>query len=91
MTISGRFVGTAGRMWRALLRWVATTPEGKWTAAGIGLGFGIALIVMPGFGIAVFGTAFAGWWFGVALATVFGGLLGNRWGIVEERRRAQDE
>jgi hypothetical protein len=40
---------------------------------------------MPSFGIAVFGTAFAGWWLAVFLTTGVFGLVGNRLGIGREK------
>lgn len=66
------------------------TPERKWTAVGLALGFGFALILVPPLGIAVFGTAFAGWWLAVAIVTAFGALVGNRAGIEVQRRNKKE-
>lgn len=63
-----------------------TTPQQKWTTGGIIVGLVVATIVMPPFGIAVFGTAFAGWWFAVFLMTLVCGLVGNRFGIGREQK-----
>ncbi|WP_170848382.1 hypothetical protein [Devosia sp. YR412] len=72
--------------------YIGKTSERKWTAVGIALAFGMALIFMPGFGIAVFGGAFSAWGLGVVVITIFGGLVGNRAGLeVERRRRAAEE
>lgn len=70
--------------------YITKTPERKWTAVGVALGFGIALIFVPSLGIAAFGTAFAGWWLVVGVVTVFGALLGNRAGIEIQRRRGKE-
>ncbi|MCZ8041676.1 MAG: hypothetical protein O9330_04300 [Beijerinckiaceae bacterium] len=48
----------------------------------------LATIAVPPLGIAVFGTAFAGWWFAVFLMTLFSGLIGNRFGIGREKAAA---
>jgi threonine/homoserine efflux transporter RhtA len=77
------------RMWRASLAYVTKTTERKWTTAGIGLGLGVAFILVPPLGIAAFGGAIAGWWIVVIIVAVFGGFAGNRWGIELERRKAR--
>lgn len=77
------------RLWRASAAYITKTPQRKWTAAGVGLGFGVALILVPPLGIAAFGGALAGWWIVVAIVTVFGGMAGNRWGVELERRRSK--
>lgn len=81
---------TSLRLWRATIAYVTGTPERKWTAAGIGLAFGVALIVVPPLGIAAFGGAIAGWWIVVAVVTLFGGMAGNRVGVEIERRRSKE-
>lgn len=86
---SRAFTKTSVRLWRAATAFVTKTSERKWTAAGIGLAFGVALILVPPLGIAAFGGAVAGWWVVVAVVTVFGGMAGNRWGIELERRRSK--
>lgn len=80
---------TSRRLWNRARAYVTKTPERKWTAAGIGLGFGVALIFVPPLGIAAFGGAIAGWWIVVLVVTVFGAFAGNRAGIEVERRQAQ--
>lgn len=79
----------AHALWLAAKAYVTKTSERKWTAAGIGIAFGLALIAVPPLGIAAFGTAIAGWWLVVAVVTIFGGLAGNRLGIELERRRSR--
>lgn len=83
------FSKTSLRLWRAAAAYVTKTRERKWTAAGIGLAFGVALILVPPLGIAAFGGAVAGWWIVVAIVTLFGGMAGNRWGVELERRRSK--
>lgn len=80
---------TSRRLWNMARTYVTKTPERKWTAAGIGLGFGAALIFVPPLGIAAFGTAIAGWWIVAGVVTAFGAFAGNRAGIEMERRRAK--
>lgn len=80
---------TSRQLWNKARAYVTKTPERKWTAAGIGLGFGIALIFVPPLGIAAFGGAIAGWWIVVLVVTAFGALIGNRAGIEAERRRVK--
>lgn len=62
-----------------------TTTQQRWTTASIVAGLLFASLVMPSFGIAVFGTAFAGWWLAVFLTTGVFGLVGNRLGIGREK------
>ncbi|RST87522.1 hypothetical protein EJC49_04675 [Aquibium carbonis] len=85
----GTFTKTSLRLWRGLAAYVTKTPERKYTAAGIGLGFGMALIFVPPLGIVAFGAAITGWGIVVAIVTLFGGMVGNRWGVELERRRAK--
>ncbi|UXT48166.1 hypothetical protein FY136_02550 [Agrobacterium tumefaciens] len=72
-------------MARQFVRLAWTSTQQKWTTSFIVAGLVLASTVMPGLGIAVFGTAFAGWWFAVFLMTVFFGLIGNRVGIGREK------
>ena len=80
---------TSRRLWSRARAYITKTPERKWTAAGIGLGFGVALIFVPPLGIAAFGGAIAGWWIVVGVVTLIGAFAGNRAGIEVERRQAQ--
>lgn len=80
---------TSRQLWSKARAYVTKTPERKWTAAGVGLGFGVALIFVPPLGIAAFGGAIAGWWIVVGIVTVIGAFAGNRAGIEVERRQAQ--
>ncbi|KRA96531.1 hypothetical protein ASD83_15610 [Devosia sp. Root685] len=80
---------TSRQLWSKARAYITKTPERKWTAAGIGLGFGVALIFVPPLGIAAFGGAIAGWWIVVGVVTVIGAFAGNRAGIEVERRQAQ--
>ena len=67
-------------------RWFWSTPQRRWTTGFVVAGFALATVVRPAFGIAVFGTAFAGWWLAVLILTLVSGLLGNRIGVERERR-----
>lgn len=82
---------TSRRLWERARAYVTKTPERKWTAVGIGLGFGVALVFVPPLGIAAFGGAIAGWWIVVGVVTVIGAFVGNRAGIEVERRQARRE
>jgi cobalamin synthase len=83
------FKKTSRGLWQAAGAYVTKTSERKWTAAGVGIALGLALIAVPPLGIAAFGTAIAGWWIVVAVVTIFGGMAGNRLGIELERRRSR--
>ena len=76
---------TARWMRQRLIRHAWTTTQQKWTTSFVVGGLILATVVMPPLGIAVFGTAFAGWWFAVFLMTLVCGLVGNRFGIGRER------
>ncbi|KEQ08057.1 hypothetical protein [Pseudorhizobium pelagicum] len=76
---------TARFMARQSVRLAWTTTQQKWTTSFVVVGLTLATLVMPGFGIAVFGTAFAGWWFAVFIMTLFFGLVGNRVGVGREK------
>ncbi|NRQ13486.1 hypothetical protein [Ensifer sesbaniae] len=81
------FRARARLMSRLFVRLAWTTTQQKWTTSFVLAGMVLATMVTPGLGIAVFGTAFAGWWLAVFLATVFFGLLGNRVGVGREKAR----
>ena len=72
---------TAHFMARQFVRLAWTTTQQKWTTSFVVAGLALATLMMPRFGIAVFGTAFAGWWFAVCIMTLFFGLVGNRVGV----------
>jgi hypothetical protein len=76
---------TARFMFRHFVRVAWTTTQQKWTTASVIAGLVLATMVMPGLGIAVFGTAFAGWWLAVFVMTIFFGLIGNRVGVGREK------
>ncbi|MCV9943934.1 MULTISPECIES: hypothetical protein [unclassified Rhizobium] len=76
---------TARFMLRQSVRLVWTTTQQKWTTSFVPAGMALTTVFMPGFGIAVFGTAFAGCWFAVVVMTVFFGLVGNRVGVGREK------
>ncbi len=84
---------TARFMARQFIRLAWTTTQQKWTTSSIIGGLVLASLAMPALGIAVFGTAFAGWWLAVFIMTVFFGLVGNRVGVGREKatllRKAQ--
>lgn len=81
---------TSAALYERAAGYVTKTPERKWTAVGVALGFGGALILVPPLGIAMFGTAFAGWWLVVGIVTALGALLGNRVGIEVQRRKGEE-
>ncbi|MCR4520977.1 MULTISPECIES: hypothetical protein [Bosea] len=68
---------TARWMRQRFVRHAWTTSQQKWTTSCAIGGLVLATMVTPGFGIAVFGTAFAGWWVAVILITIFSGLFGR--------------
>ena len=78
------YMSTAKRMRVLARRYLLGTPQRKWTTYGVAAAFVLASIMMPPFGIAVFGTAFAGWWVAVGIATIIGALAGNRYGVHAE-------
>ncbi|TBG15989.1 hypothetical protein [Rhizobium leguminosarum] len=83
------YAASARFLRRRFVRHAWTTTQQKWTTSFVVVGLLVASAVMPTFGIAVFGTAFAGWWLAVSLLTVFFGLLGNRAGIGLEKAALQ--
>lgn len=76
---------TARFMARHSVRLAWTTTQQKWTTSFVIGGLALATMVMPRLGIAVFGTAFAGWWFAVFIMMLFFGLVGNRVGVGREK------
>lgn len=72
-------------MARQFVRLAWTTIQQKWTTSFVVTGLALATMMMPGLGIAVFGTAFAGWWLAVSVMTLFFGLVGNRVGVGREK------
>ncbi|MDI7920711.1 hypothetical protein [Ferirhizobium litorale] len=76
----------AGRIVRAkIIRHTWTNTQQRWTTSFAVGGLVLGGIAVPPFGIAVFGTAFAGWWIAVLFVTLFCGLVGNRFGIGREK------
>jgi hypothetical protein len=67
------------------LRHAWRTTQQKWTTSFAGGGLLLAMFAMPSFGIAVFGTAFAGWSVAVLLFGAFSALIGNRIGVGREK------
>lgn len=78
---------TSADLYRRSRLFITKTPQRKWTAVGVAVGLGLALIAVPPLGIAAFGGAVAGWWLVVLVVTIFGALIGNRAGVEVERRR----
>lgn len=76
---------TARFMARQFVRLAWTTTQQKWTTSFVVAGLIVATLVMPSLGIAIFGTAFAGWWLAVFIMTLFFGLVGNRVGVGREK------
>ncbi|MDM9645795.1 hypothetical protein [Rhizobium sp. S163] len=70
---------------RLFLRHAWRTTQQKWTTSFAGGGLLLATFAMPSFGIAVFGTAFAGWGIAVVLFSAFSALVGNRIGVGREK------
>ncbi|WFS02401.1 hypothetical protein [Rhizobium tumorigenes] len=77
--------GTARWMRQHFIQHAWTTTQQKWTTGGVVAGLTVATIVMPPLGIAVSGTAFAGWWLAVFVMTILFGLFGNRLGVGREK------
>ena len=71
------YAATARWMRQRFVRHAWTTSQQKWTTSFALGGMVLATMITPGFGIAVFGTAFAGWWAAVVLITIFSGLFGR--------------
>lgn len=74
---------------RLFFRHAWRTTQRKWTTSFAGGGLLLAIFAMPSFGIAVFGTAFAGWTGGILLFSVFSALLGNRIGVGREKAKLE--
>ncbi|MGO7273036.1 hypothetical protein [Rhizobium ruizarguesonis] len=55
-----RFAPASRLMMRLSVRYAWTTTQQKWTTGFVVAGVLLAMIAAPNFGIAVFGTAFAG-------------------------------
>jgi hypothetical protein len=72
-------------MRRQFRRWAWTTTHQKWTTSFAIGGLVVATLLVPPVGIAVFGTAFAGWWLTVFIVASFSGLIGSRLGIGREK------
>lgn len=79
------YAATGRFMWRQLVRRCWTTTHQKWATSFLLAGFAIATCFVPHLGIAVFGTAFAGWWLTVFVVTMFFWLLGSRLGVEREK------
>ena len=79
------FKAAAGKLRELAVRRFWTTPQQRWTTGFAIGGLALASLVMPPFGVAVFGGAFAGWGLAVVLVAVFCGLVGNRIGIGREK------
>lgn len=76
---------TARFMTRKFVRLAWTTTQQKWTTSFAIAGLTLSTLLMPGVGIVVFGTAFAGWWLAVFIMTLLFGLFGNRVGVGREK------
>ena len=74
-----RFLG------RQFVRLAWTTTQQKWTTAGICAATITTIAFVPNLGIAIFGTAFAGWWVVLFVTAMLGGLAGNRVGVGREK------
>ncbi len=85
MTFRLDYPGTARFFRRIFLRHAWSTTQRKWTTSFILLGVVLASLCMPNFGVAVAGTAFAGWWLGVLISALVAGLIGNRVGVGREK------
>ncbi|MGO7388728.1 hypothetical protein ACCT20_36625, partial [Rhizobium ruizarguesonis] len=64
----------------SFMRHAWRTTQQEWTTSFALGGLLCGSFAMPSFGVAVFGTAFAGWWAGVLLFGIVMGLVGNRVG-----------
>lgn len=79
------YAAAARLLRRLFMRHAWRTTQQKWTTSFALGGLLLASVAMPSFGIAVFGTAFAGWWAAVFLVSLVSGLIGNRVGIGREK------
>ena len=79
------FRATARFLARQAVKRAWTTSQQRWTTSFVGVGFLLAAIFVPPFGIAALGTAIAGWWIAVIVVTIVFGLVGNRFGIGREK------
>lgn len=85
MSLSFAAIGRRMVVWVRALIW--GTRERRWTTYWTIGGLVAASLFMPAIGIAVLGTAFAGWWLAVLVITLISGMFGNRL-VVELDRRA---
>ncbi|TAY75186.1 hypothetical protein [Rhizobium ruizarguesonis] len=72
-------------MFRMFLRFAWRTSQRRWTTVGVAVALFLTTAFIPNLGIAVFGTAFAGWWIVLGVMALLGGLAGNRVGIGREK------
>jgi len=72
-------------MFRMFLRFAWRTAQRRWTTIGLAIGLILTTAFVPSLGIAIFGTAFAGWWVVLGVMTLLGGLVGKRVGIGREK------
>ncbi|OBY05976.1 hypothetical protein BAE36_17390 [Rhizobium leguminosarum bv. trifolii] len=72
-------------MFRMFVRFAWRTAQRRWTTIGVGAALILTSAFIPNLGIAIFGTAFAGWWVVLGVMALLGGLAGNRVGIGREK------
>lgn len=72
-------------MFRMFVRFAWRTAQRRWTAIGVAVALFLTTAFIPSLGIAIFGTAFAGWWIVLGVMALLGGLAGNRVGIGREK------
>ncbi|AIC28136.1 hypothetical protein IE4771_CH03042 [Rhizobium etli bv. mimosae str. IE4771] len=67
------------------VRFAWRTAQRRWTTIRVAVALILTTAFIPSLGIAIFGTAFAGWWVVLGVMALLGGLAGNRVGIGREK------
>jgi hypothetical protein len=75
--MTNRYLATSHALARRVCIYALSTTTRRWTTFGALAAAFLALYLVPPLGVAVLGTAFAGWWLVVFLAVLFGAVAGN--------------
>lgn len=85
------YLATSRALARRVWKYALSTTTRRWTTFGALVAAFLALYFVPPLGVAMLGTAFAGWWLAVFLAIAFGAVAGNAFGanraLKKERSR----
>ncbi|MBM2711036.1 hypothetical protein JQK88_07200 [Mesorhizobium caraganae] len=79
--MGNRDLSTSRQLAGAVRKQALSTTTRRWTTAGTMVAMLVAVIFVPAMGLALMGTAFAVWWFAVAIMMIFGGLVGGVIGL----------